>query len=151
MPFMVIYRTSDGSSSSEQLEAIDEAALFVERLRNNEGVDQIRIYRMEEISFAFRPYYKVELGMPERQQHPSPPIEVVGVGIPPVEPPAEAPPAVDEVAAEVPVPLDAPDPEVIAEPDEDDTASAPASEPEVPTSSLSELGAIGARRGLFGR
>src|SRR6187200_2492560 len=82
MPFMVIYRTSDGSSTSEQLDAIDEAALFVERLRNNEGVDQIRIYRMEEISFAFRPYYKVELGMPERQQHPAPPAEVVGVSLP---------------------------------------------------------------------
>ena len=63
MPFMVIYRTSDGSSSFEQADAIDEAALFVERLRNKEGIDEIRIYRMEEISFAFRPYYKVELGL----------------------------------------------------------------------------------------
>src|SRR6187455_3045923 len=73
MPFMVIYRTSDGSSSFEQADAIDEAALFVERLRNKEGIDQIRIYRMEEISFAFRPYYKVELGMAERQNAPAPP------------------------------------------------------------------------------
>ena len=70
MPFMVIYRTSDGSSRYEQADAIDEAALFVERLRNSEGIDQIRIYRMEEISFAFRPYYKVELGLPERQTAP---------------------------------------------------------------------------------
>ena len=68
MPFMVIYRTSDGSSVYEQADAIDEAALFVERLRNKEGIDQIRIYRMEEISFAFRPYYKVELGLPDRGQ-----------------------------------------------------------------------------------
>jgi len=67
MPFMVIYRTSDGSSRYEQADAIDEAALFVERLRNSEGIDQIRIHRMEEISFAFRPYYKVELGLPERR------------------------------------------------------------------------------------
>ena len=67
MPFMVIYRTADAETTYQQAEAIDEAALFVERLRNSEGIDQIRIYRMEEISFAFRPYYKVELGMPERQ------------------------------------------------------------------------------------
>ena len=73
MPFMVIYRTSDGSSSFEQADAIDEAALFVERLRNKEGIDEIRIYRMEEISFAFRPYYKVELGLAERQNTPPPP------------------------------------------------------------------------------
>ena len=37
MPFMVIYSTSDGSSCHEQADAIDEAALFVERLRNQEG------------------------------------------------------------------------------------------------------------------
>ncbi len=67
MPFMVIYSTSDGASCHEQADAIDEAALFVERLRNKDGIEEVRIYRMEEISFAFRPYYKVELGMPERQ------------------------------------------------------------------------------------
>ena len=89
MPFMVIYSTSDGSSCHEQADAIDEAALFVERLRNKDGIEQIRIYRMEEISFAFRPYYKVELGMPERQTA-APPPEVVGTTPPP---PAEAPPA----------------------------------------------------------
>lgn len=68
MPFMVIYRTSDGVSRFEQAGAIDEAALFVERLRNKDGIDQIRIYRMEEIGFAFRPYYKVELGAPDRER-----------------------------------------------------------------------------------
>ena len=77
MPFMVIYSTSDGSSCHEQADAIDEAALLVERLRNQEGIEDTRIYRMEEISFAFRPYYKVELGMPERLST-APPSEVVG-------------------------------------------------------------------------
>lgn len=77
MPFMVIFRRSDGTSGFEQADAIDEAALFVERLRNNDGIeDDIRIYRMEEISFGFRPYYKVELGMPEKQVAGSPPPEV---------------------------------------------------------------------------
>src|ERR671910_2383048 len=73
MPFLVMYRRSDGSSCHELADAIDEAALFVERLRNNDGVeDDIRIFRMEEISFAFRPYYKVELGLPEKQAADSP-------------------------------------------------------------------------------
>ena len=66
MPFMVIYRNADGSAGYEQVDAIDGAARFVEKLRNNESIDQIRLFRMEEINFAFRPYYKVELGMPER-------------------------------------------------------------------------------------
>jgi hypothetical protein len=66
MPFMVIYRNGDGSSGYEQVDAIDGAARFVERLRNNDSIDQIRLFRMEEINFAFRQYYKVELGAPER-------------------------------------------------------------------------------------
>ena len=66
MPFMVIYRNADGSTGYEQVDAIDGAAHFVEKLRNNESIDQIRLFRMEEINFAFRPYYKVELGMPDR-------------------------------------------------------------------------------------
>ena len=41
MPFMVIYRTTDGGSSYEQADAIDEAALLVERLRNKDGLDEI--------------------------------------------------------------------------------------------------------------
>jgi hypothetical protein len=66
MPFMVIYRNADGSNGYEQVDAIDGAARFVERLRNDESIDQIRLFRMDEIRFAFRPYYKVELGLPER-------------------------------------------------------------------------------------
>lgn len=66
MPFMVIYDRADGTSGHEEATAIDEAALFVERLRNDESVDKIRLFRMEEIAFAFRPYYKVELGLPPR-------------------------------------------------------------------------------------
>ena len=68
MPFMVIYSTADGAPRYEQADAIDQAALMVERLRNQESIEEARIYRMDEISFAFRPYYKVELGMPERQE-----------------------------------------------------------------------------------
>ena len=88
MPFMVIYRTSDGSSCYEQADAIDEAALLVERLRNKEGLDQIRIYRMEEISFAFRPYYKVELGLTDRQSVPAPPSASTAVAIDGPAPPS---------------------------------------------------------------
>ena len=127
MPFMVIYRTSDGSSCHEQADAIDEAALFVERLRNNDGVeDDIRIYRMEEISFAFRPYYKVELGMPEKQVAGSPPPEVVPMSRP---------------AAERPVPV-VPTAAIPASPE--------AAEPLVSMDGDTDAGTA-SRRGLFGR
>ena len=124
MPFMVIYRTSDGSSNFEQADAIDEAALFVERLRNKEGIDQIRIYRMEEISFAFRPYYKVELGMPDRVGD-TPEVERADD---PGEAPPVAPIATMSVGPDRPLP------------------------PPPGAGLLSEDGAVnGERRGLFGR
>ena len=59
----------------------------MERLRNKDGLDEIRIYRMEEISFAFRPYYKVELGLAERQS--APPSAVTTAAL--AEPPAPDP------------------------------------------------------------
>jgi len=131
MPFMVIYSTSDGASRHEQSDAIDEAALFVERLRNQEGIEEVRIYRMDEISFAFRPYYKVELGMPELVEATSPPPGVVGLAptLPTAEPPSE-PPA-----------------DVLADPDADRPADAPAP---VSADDDAESSANG-RRGLFGR
>jgi len=122
MPFMVIYSTSDGVSCHEQADAIDEAALFVERLRNKEGIEEIRIYRMEEISFAFRPYYKVELGMPERSGATPTPPEVVATLPPPPSPPVE--PTVD-------VTIDPPAPEAEA--------------------TAAEATRANAHRGLFGR
>jgi hypothetical protein len=33
----------------------------VEHLRNDEAVDQARIFKMDEVGFEFRPYYRVEL------------------------------------------------------------------------------------------
>jgi hypothetical protein len=151
MPFMVIYRTSDGSSCYEQAEAIDEAALFVERLRNKEGIDQIRIYRMEEISFAFRPYYKVELGLAERQDATAPPS-------------ASTAKVVEEPVADVEVEVEAEEAsgsEVEPPPAEADTAAdGPAdavtdvrtesSLPSRPRTEGEPAGANG-RRGLFGR
>ncbi|MCB1017102.1 MAG: hypothetical protein KDB10_18590, partial [Acidimicrobiales bacterium] len=38
------------------------AVSFVERLRNSDGVDHARIFRMEEVTFDFKPYFRVEVG-----------------------------------------------------------------------------------------
>jgi hypothetical protein len=59
---MVIYRTADGQPGYHQAEELDEAVRFVERLRNGDGVDGARIFKMDEVSFDFRPYFKVEIG-----------------------------------------------------------------------------------------
>jgi hypothetical protein len=58
---MVIFRTADGQPGYHQAEELMDAVSFVERLRNSEGVEQTRIFRMEEVEFDFKPYYKVEV------------------------------------------------------------------------------------------
>jgi hypothetical protein len=58
---MVIFRTADGQPGYHQAEELTDAVQFVERLRNSEGVEHTRIFRMEEVEFDFKPYYKVEV------------------------------------------------------------------------------------------
>jgi hypothetical protein len=147
MPFMVIYRTSDGSSSFEQADAIDEAALFVERLRNKEGIDEIRIYRMEEISFAFRPYYKVELGLAERQNTAAPPSASTAPVVEEVDADADASAAVEPP----PPPPAESDVTVAAEADAVTDVRGQSTLPPPPPVADGEPAGANGRRGLFGR
>lgn len=89
---MVIFRSSEGKAGYHPAETLEDAARFVERLRNAEGVEQARIFRLEEVTFEFRPYFKVEVG-----------------GAPsPVPAPAPVEPAVDAPEAEAAAPADEP-------------------------------------------
>jgi hypothetical protein len=58
---MVIYRGVDGKPGYHQTDDIHDAVGFVERMRNEEGVEHARIFRLEEVVFEYRPYYRVEL------------------------------------------------------------------------------------------
>lgn len=58
---MIIFRSSEGRVGYHQTEGVDDALQYVERLRNTEGVEQVRLFRMDEVSFEFRTYYKAEL------------------------------------------------------------------------------------------
>lgn len=62
MTHMVIFQSTEGNPGYHQTESLDDAVRFVEGLRNDQNVDQARIFRMEEIPFEFRPYFRVELG-----------------------------------------------------------------------------------------
>lgn len=62
MSHMVIFRSSEGKAGYHQADGLDEAVRFVERLRNSENVEQARIFKMEEVSFEYRPYFRVEVG-----------------------------------------------------------------------------------------
>jgi len=58
---MVIYRGADGRPGYHQTDDIHDAVGFVERMRNEQAVEQARIFRLEEVVFEYKPYYRVEL------------------------------------------------------------------------------------------
>jgi len=59
--YMVIFRTPEGKPGYQQAEAVQDAVEAVEHLRNTEGVENVRIFRMEEVAFEYKVHYKVEL------------------------------------------------------------------------------------------
>lgn len=61
MSHMVIYRGTDGKPGYHQTDDIHDAVTFVEQLRNDNGVEHARIFRLEEVNFEYRPYFRVEL------------------------------------------------------------------------------------------
>jgi hypothetical protein len=66
---MVMYETSDGQPGYHQVDELTGAITYVEQLRNDDGVERARIFRMEEVTFEFRPYYRVELGDTDLADH----------------------------------------------------------------------------------
>jgi hypothetical protein len=161
---LIKYTKADGQSGEKEVEELHDAIAQVERLRNEEGVDAAKIFRIEEVSFEFRPYYRVELGgaatpTPTLTTAPAPPPAPKAVHAmpepPPVPiwaPPAEMVPAAAADAAPAddaalpPVPAAALLAEVEPAPMVDPWADAP---PPPPTGDAEP--AANGRRGLFGR
>jgi hypothetical protein len=134
---MVIYRGADGKPGYQQAEDIHDAVTFVEQMRNEEGVEHARIFRLEEVVFEYRPYYRVELS-----SHLSDPMLA---GAMPMMGNGSAP-----VMVTASLPAEVPDEPSIAALDE------PFSVVESTTINIDDpdaeaVGGNGARRGLFGR
>jgi hypothetical protein len=126
---MVIYRGADGKPGYQQAEDIHDAVTFVEQMRNGEGVEQARIFRLEEVVFDYKPYYRVELAGSTHEAAPVAPLTST---------PFPAPSPAAEVPEETTINVDEPYEVVESSPINVD-------EP------VSEVAAgNGARRGLFG-
>ena len=143
MSHMVIYRSAEGKPGYHQTEELDDAVSYVEALRNQEGVEHARIFRLEEVTFDFKPYFKVEIG---------------GAGAAPAAPsiapaPVVAPPPIPEPPTTVPPPPPAPPAGDGAPVAESSTLAPPAppAPPEAPETTDDDSNGVGARRGLFGR
>ncbi len=180
MSHMVIYRTTDGQPGYHQTEVLDDAVAFVERLRNADGVDEARIFRMDEVEFDFKPYFRVEVGneaLPSRAAAPMasptpppPPAVAVAAPAPPEERGWMDLPVIDEPAPSMAradrSPMAAP---LMAEPPlmpeaspfghhevgADPAVEIPPPPPPPPVietdDSVGSGNGMGARRGLFGR
>lgn len=153
MSHMVIYRGNDGKPAYYEVEDIHDAVSFVEQLRNEQGIEHATIHRMEQVTFQYRPYFRVELktganelgsGTPQSASIPSPPMAA------PIEP---QPPSRVE-----PEPVTVPEAPVLSssamaareEPSSNEPSPVHREPSVAPSSSESDNG-IGARRGLFGR
>lgn len=64
MSYMVIFRTPDGMPGYQQADGPGDVVATVERLRNEDGVENIRVYRMDEVEFEYKVRYTVELKDP---------------------------------------------------------------------------------------
>ena len=96
---MVIFRRPEGKPGYHQAESSDDAIRFVEMLRNQEQVNDARIFRMEEVPFEFRTVYKVEIVAQDGARQPKPKPKPV---------PAEAEAEVEGVVPdELPTPAEA--------------------------------------------
>jgi hypothetical protein len=124
---MVIYRSSDGKPGFQQTDDLADAAAFVESLRNEQGVENARIYRLEQVGFSFEPYYQVRIQAGDNQPAPPPP-----------------PPAPGNVASAEPPTA----PGAGSEPSGDGDGSTTSTEATAGAVSGSETN--GDRRGLFG-
>lgn len=122
--YVVNWQRADGQPGWHPVGDVQEATTYVEHLRNHEGVEATRIYRLDEVAFEFKPYFKVELAAASQTSFAT---RIV----PEPEPEAEPEGLAEVVAAPSWTPVE-------VEPDRAD-------EPE----SLLENGT--ARRGLFGR
>src|SRR5689334_21584436 len=124
---MVSYRDSEGKQSYHETEELNDAIAYVEHLRNDEAVDHARIFHMDEVSFEFRPYFRVE----------------VSAAAPPPPPPAGwMPPPPSDAQASAPTSTD----------DERDPLAAAWAASERPEDHSDESVSAGnGRRGMFGR
>ena len=155
MSHMVIFQTPDGNPGYKQFESVGEAVAFVETLRNDQGIENARMFALEEIKFDLRPYFKVQL-------------QALNAGAPAPSSTAPAQPAPAQPAPAQPEPAPTPAPSqpspapaagepttfgTFAPPASSAPSSSPESAPSAPTPPADQPSTDSqpARRGLFGR
>jgi hypothetical protein len=58
---VVFFPATDGTPAFRRLASVDEAARFVEHLRNVENVSEASVHTLTEVPLAFKTWYRVEI------------------------------------------------------------------------------------------
>jgi hypothetical protein len=58
---LVRFTTTEGRDAQHVAPSLDDALRFIERLRNNEEANVVRLYRLQEVPVAFKAYYRAEV------------------------------------------------------------------------------------------
>ena len=149
MSFMVLYTGLDGSGAFGRCEELTDAVAEVERLRNEQSIEDARIYRLEEVRFEIKPYFRVEI--PGSTVTLTAPPAAVSLASPL---PTESPVSVEEPSwTAAPAPSSADRPSMIVPPPPPPPPPAPVAPMAFDTGPHAddEDAGVGSRRGLFGR
>jgi hypothetical protein len=86
---LVRFTTAEGREGHHYADSLEETLKFVERLRNAEEAQDVRVFRLREVPIEFRAYYKVELRAPDAPEVDDPPATPVVPATPPADEVAE--------------------------------------------------------------
>ncbi|MHB1137590.1 MAG: hypothetical protein ACYC2O_01455 [Microthrixaceae bacterium] len=160
---MVIFQNPDGDPGYNQFESVEEAVSFVEKIRNDQGIDSIRIFELNEVKFELKPYYKVELqalnagtapSRPQPAPAPAPSSTFPTAAPAPAAPSTPAAPAPAAAAAPTAPAAESTSPFANAAPESPSFDPAPSQAPApapVPPADQPAEESQPTRRGLFGR
>lgn len=110
MDHAVHYRTSGGETTFEEVGSLEAAVAKVERLRNDEGVSDIRVYK--QVPIEFKTYYKVSVvdDAASSASAPAPAAAPSSGEAAPSTPPPGAMPLGQQSPSPAPAPAPAPEP-----------------------------------------
>jgi len=143
--YMVLYTGLDGAPSFGRCDELPGAVAEVERLRNEESIEDAKIYRLEEVKFEIKPYFRVELPDSSAVIAPAPSVVAESPDYAPVDTPSWTSAPVT-AAAELPSMVIPPPPPPPPPP----APVAPMAFDSAPMVEDEDAG-VGSRRGLFGR
>ncbi len=143
MSHIVKYTSPDGKADYHHTDDIHDAVSFVEQLRNDQGVDGAQIFRLEEVNFDYRPYYRVQLKAAEPMLAAAPTAKPAVAAAPePAKPEVKNKPVKEEPAAKE-------EPDLVSVPSAGSEAKDAVADAAKDASKTNDT--VGARRGLFGR